>query len=98
MKYRYSGITPVTCYGVTFNPGDIKEVPGVIHIKNFVQVFEDTSKQVKLKPSPKLTQKRSVGRPPKKSEPNIISNDASNDVVSEQNTTIDKSEKEKDNG
>ena len=68
MKYRNAGHTTVICYGVEFKPGQIKDVPGVISLRNFVQV-KDIPKSAE-KPSPNGRSSRKYN---KVSEPNIKS-------------------------
>ena len=48
IKYKNISFSAKTFYGVKFEPGDIKEVPGYINCNGMVRVFEKTSK-------PKLT-------------------------------------------
>lgn len=38
MKYRNIGMAPKTFYNVTFNPGEIHDVPGFINCGSFVRV------------------------------------------------------------
>jgi len=38
MKYKNSGRTTKTFYGITFRPGDIKDVPGYINATSFIPV------------------------------------------------------------
>jgi hypothetical protein len=92
MKYKYFGAIPITCYGVEFNPGDEKEVPGVINLNNFLRVTSTQTKKQQEKPSPTTSQKRPVGRPSKSSEPNIVSNDKTSE---EQKSEDKNTEKEK---
>lgn len=38
MKYKNIGIAPKTFYGVTFNPGEIRNVPGFINCSSFIRM------------------------------------------------------------
>lgn len=38
MKYKNISYTEATYYGVTFNPGEIKDVPGYINNPHFIRV------------------------------------------------------------
>ena len=38
MRYKNSGRTTKTFYGITFRPGDIKDVPGYINTSSFIPV------------------------------------------------------------
>lgn len=90
MIYKYYGAVPVTCYGITFRYGDVKEVPGIIELNNFMRADRSELKIEEEKPSPKLTQKRPVGRPPKSSEPNIVLDDNSSEEEKSEDSIIEK--------
>ena len=49
MKYKNCGLVERTFYGISIEPGQIKEFPGYINAKNFVRIFEDTPKEEKPK-------------------------------------------------
>ena len=51
MKYKNCGKLPRVVYGIKFNPGDVKEVPGYINIKSFVRVFDAENNVSKTKRS-----------------------------------------------
>lgn len=38
MKYKNTGMTSKTFYGVTFKPKDVKEVPGYINDPKFIRM------------------------------------------------------------
>ena len=87
MKYRNCGYTTVTCYGVEFKPGEIKEVPGVVNHRNFIEVFDSKpiGNKSKEKPSPKDS---TVKKSSKVEEPNIEAK-AEKPVV-EKDSTVEK--------
>ena len=60
IKYKNISCSTKTFYGITFNPGDVKEVPGYVNAQGMTRVFG--IKETKLT---NITTKR--GRPSKKS-------------------------------
>jgi hypothetical protein len=43
ITYKNIGCSTKTFYGVTFNPGDIKEVPGYINSQGMARIFNKSS-------------------------------------------------------
>ena len=60
IKYKNISCSTKTFYGITFNPGDVKEVPGYVNANGMARIVG--IKETKLTP---VTTKR--GRPSKKS-------------------------------
>ena len=60
IKYKNISCSTKTFYGITFNPGDVKEVPGYVNAQGMARIFG--IKETKLT---NITTKR--GRPSKKS-------------------------------
>ena len=44
IKYRNISFSAKTFYGVKFEPGEVKEVPGFINCQGMVRVFDNSSK------------------------------------------------------
>lgn len=63
--YKNTSIFAKTFYGVTFNPGEIKEVPGPIHHAKFIRLCE----MPKPVAAPKPAAPR--GRKPKEKSPEV---------------------------
>lgn len=59
IKYKNISCSTKTFYGITFNPGDVKEVPGYVNASGMTRIFG--IKETKLN---SITTKR--GRPSKK--------------------------------
>lgn len=55
ITYKNISNSPKTFYGVTFNPNEIKEVPGYINHRKMIRVFEKTRPKVKAIISPEET-------------------------------------------
>lgn len=73
MLYKNNALTAKTFYGVTFKPGDVKDVPGYINDVHFVRVSsmpKEPPKRVESvdKPAPRSTR----GRPPKASVSEVL--------------------------
>lgn len=74
IKYRNISLSAKTFYGVKFEPGEVKEVPGFINCQGLVRVFDDSSKtssapkRVSEDPMPTHTR----GRKKKVSEPEKV--------------------------
>lgn len=54
MLYKNTSFTTQTFYGVEFNPGEIKEVPGYINSPNFIKILEPP------KEPPKVSKKKLI--------------------------------------
>jgi len=89
MTYKNISNSPKTFYGVTFNPNEIKEVPGYINHINMVRVFEQVRPKVKAIILPEETVSKVVvdnsadtnktrGRKPKNTEENIKQEELNN--------------------
>ena len=61
IAYKNISNSPKTFYGVTFNPNDIKEVPGYINHINMIRVFKQSRPTVKAIISPEETVTKVVG-------------------------------------
>ena len=65
VTYKNISVSAKTFYGVKFEPGDVKEVPGYINSPSMIRIFG-------IKPTPEdkePTYKAPRGRKPKSSEP-----------------------------
>lgn len=81
MKYKNISCIKRTFYGVQFNPGETKEVPGYINHPKFVRISDKVdaapavAKPVEKKPEPKKIEAVETKPEPKKveaeSKPNI---------------------------
>ena len=49
-KYKNITFSAKTFYGVVFEPGEVKEVPGFINSSGMVRVFDDKSSRPQFKP------------------------------------------------
>lgn len=61
IAYKNISNSPKTFYGVTFNPNDIKEVPGYINHIKMVRVFKKPSSKAKVIISPEETVQKEAG-------------------------------------
>lgn len=69
MIYKNNSLVQKTFHGVTFKPGDIKEVSGYIHSKGFVRVAEMPKEPPKsVEPKKQVASKQE----PSKQEPKNI--------------------------
>lgn len=87
ITYKNISLTAKTFYGVKFESGDIKEVPGYINSPSMIRIFG-------IKPTPEdkePTYKTTRGRKPKSNEPE-------KDSVVEPLKLINLSEEETTNG
>ena len=57
IRYRNLSVVSKSYYGVTFRPGEVKEVPGYIHSRYFERVT-DTKEEPKTSESTKSTRKK----------------------------------------
>lgn len=61
LKYKNLSLTTKKFYGVTFKPGEIKEVPGYINDPKFVRIKDEVkTAPVAAKPASTSTNKQSV--------------------------------------
>ena len=92
IKYKNISYSAKTFYGVKFEPGDIKEVPGYINANGMVRIFDKTSKPKVAKSylfeEPTVSNR---GRKKKSSEPE-------KGLFAETETTIENSKEETSNG
>lgn len=79
IQYKNISFSAKTFYGVKFEPGEIKEVPGYINDPRMIRIF-DTSKKVVKKPEPvepvdviETPKVETRGRRKKSSEPEKVS-------------------------
>lgn len=59
IRYRNLSVVSKSYYGVTFRPGEVKEVPGYIHSRYF-EVVTDTKEESKTSESTKSSKKKQV--------------------------------------
>lgn len=89
ITYKNISNSPKTFYGVTFNPNDIKEVPGYINHINMVRVFEKARPKAEVIIAPEETVAKVIGdnladankargRKPKNTEDNIKQEELNN--------------------
>lgn len=62
MRYKNMTIRPCTFYGVTFNPGEVHDVPGSINAPGFMQVKENCTYNDATSVSAKSSAKRRKGK------------------------------------
>ena len=93
IKYKNISFSAKTFYGVKFEPGDIKSVPGYINSNGMVRVFEPASKPKATKPYlfEEPTPVSNRGRKKKSNEPEKV-------LFAEPETIIENSKEETSNG
>lgn len=79
IRYRNLSVVSKSYYGVTFRPGEVKEVPGYIHSRYF-EVVTDTKEESKTSESTKSSKKKQVPQ-------SKINNDFK--VSTPENTSVD---------
>lgn len=73
MKYLNNSYAVKTFYGVTFNPGEVHSVPGVIHDPKFFRMDDSTPE---TRSTSKSSKKDDQTKPIVKSAPNNLSTSA----------------------
>ncbi len=75
IKYKNISCSVKTFYGVTFEPNDVKEVPGYINDKGMTRVFNDKKLPVKKrtynKKQPVITESKLADSPSNEAKNNI---------------------------
>nr|DAF92943.1 MAG TPA: hypothetical protein [Siphoviridae sp. ctX5W26] len=61
IRYRNLSVVSKSYYGVTFRPGEVKEVPGYIHSRYF-EVVTDTKEESKTSESTKSPKKKQISQ------------------------------------
>ena len=79
IRYRNLSVVSKSYYGVTFRPGEVKEVPGYIHSRYF-EVVADTKEESKTSESTKSSKKKQVPQ-------SKINNDFK--ISTSENTSVD---------
>ena len=85
--YKNTSIFAKTFYGVTFEPGEIKEVPGPIHHVKFIRLCEMPKPVAAPKPT---TSNR--GRKPKEPTPEVVGAEPAADTLDESESTTESKE------
>ena len=95
IRYRNLSVVSKSYYGVTFRPGEVKQVPGYIHSRYFERVTS-TKEESKTSESTKSTKKKQMSQSKLNEEHKISTSEniLANDVVdtSEETTTQVKEE------
>ena len=93
ITYKNISFSAKTFYGVRFEPGEIKSVPGYINNSGMIRVFTKKISDQSNKPIPKEEHTGSKrGRKPKSTEPEKV------EVAETQEIKIEISEEETSNG
>lgn len=78
MIYKNTSTIQKTFHGVTFKPGDIKEVPGYINDRGFVRVAELPKEPPKRKESAKSTSSKEEKEQPETKKEDVVNGSDSN--------------------
>lgn len=71
IKYKNISPYPLTFYGVTFNPNEIKEVPGFVNHPRMVRIQEVVKKQPRAIISIAKAESKPISKPDIKAEENV---------------------------
>ena len=95
VKYKNTSFATKTFYGVPFQPGEIKDVPGYINDISFVRIFEQPEKEPPKTAQPK---QKDTNKPVSQSSKPAESQQKSAETTSEPSDIKSKQNKEEQDG